>query len=297
MGNQQKVFINPHLPQTRVSNWVLFRHDTFATIGLIILLLIFMLALLNPIIAGNPNLQDATAQLIPPSWNEDGTPDHLLGTDMLGRDMFGRILSGASLTIGTSVIVVMLALILGIPLGVFAATSASMVQLLIMRTMDILLAIPSLVLSIIVVAILGPGLMNAGIAVTLVLLPNFVRLTRSYILEELNKPYVTAARLDGASPSRIIFKIISPNVAAPLIIHTTISLSTAIVDIAALGFLGLGAQAPLPEWGSMLSEARTSMYVAPWAVTTPGLAIFITVLSINLVGDGLNTAINSKSRN
>jgi len=219
-----------------------------------------------------------------------------LGTDILGRDVFSRLLTGASLTLGTATLVVILALLIGIPLGIIAANFRGPLQLFIMRIMDIILAVPSLVLSIIVVAILGTGLDNAGIAVTLVLVPNFVLLTRSYILEELAKPYVAAARLDGARPDRILLKIILPNVAAPLIIQTTISLSTAIVDIAALGFLGLGAQAPLPEWGSMLSEARTSMYAAPWAITTPGLAILVTVLSINLVGDGLNTAINTKSR-
>ena len=120
-------------------------------------------------------------------------------------------------------------------------------------------------------------------------MPSFVRLTRSYVIDELAKPYVAAARLDGARPSRILLNIILPNVTAPLVVQTTISLSIAIIDIAAIGFLGFGAQSPLPEWGNLLSEARTSMYVAPWAVATPGLAILVTVLCINLVGDGLNS--------
>ena len=297
MVKRKELFSSTILPRTSVSNWAIFKHDTGAVIGLVILVAILLLATFNPIISSEPNLQNADAQLIPPSWQDLGTPDHLLGTDNLGRDLFSRLVNGASLTIGTSAIVVALALLIGVSLGTIAATLRGAVQLVIMRIMDVILAIPSLILSIIVVAILGPGLVNAGIAVTIVLIPNFVRLTRSYIIDELAKPYVAAARLDGAKQGRILVKIILPNIAAPLLAQTTISLSTAILDIAALGFLGFGAQAPLPEWGNMLSEARTSMYSAPWAVTTPGLAILVSVLAINLVGDGLNSAINSKSRN
>jgi dipeptide transport system permease protein len=296
MARQNNIYAHPDLPPSKKSHWELFKHDTSAFIGLIVLLLILLLSLLSPLISADPQVQNADAHLIPPSWNTAGGPDHLLGTDILGRDLFSRLLKGASLTIGTSVIVVMLALLIGISLGIIAASFRGFFQLIIMRIMDVILAIPSLIIAIIVMAIIGPGLINAGMAVTIALVPNFVRLTRSYIIEEMSKPYVAAARLDGAKPSRILLKIILPNVAAPLIIQTTISLSTAILDIAALGFLGFGAQAPLPEWGTMLAEARTSMYVAPWSVTTPGLAILISVLSVNLVGDGLNAAINSKSR-
>ncbi|MFT5520742.1 MAG: dipeptide transport system permease protein [Enterobacterales bacterium] len=296
MARQNNIYSHPDLPQSKKSHWEIFKRDTSASIGLIVLLVILLLSLLSPLISADPHIQNAIAPLIPPSWNAAGGPDHLLGTDILGRDLFSRLIKGASLTIGTSVIVVMLSLLIGISLGIIAASFRGFFQLIIMRIMDVILAIPSLIIAIIVVAIIGPGLINAGIAVTIALVPNFVRLTRSYIIEELSKPYVAAARLDGAKPGRILVKIILPNIAAPLIIQTTISLSTAILDIAALGFLGFGAQAPLPEWGTMLAEARTSMYVAPWSVTTPGLAILITVLSVNLVGDGLNAAINSKSR-
>ncbi len=296
MSNKKNIYSNPILPQFSLSNWVMFKHDTSATFGLIVLMIIFALTIFSPFITDDPNSQNHSAHLIPPSWQPQGTPEHLLGTDILGRDLFSRLLNGASLTIGTSTIAVTIALLIGVTLGIFAATFRAPIQLLIMRIMDIILAIPSLVLSIIVVAVLGPSLVNAGFAVTIVLVPNFTRLTRSYILEELTKPYVNAAKLDGVQSGKMLMKVILPNVAGPLIIQTTISLSTAIIDIAALGFLGLGAQAPLPEWGSMLSEARTSMYIAPWSVATPGLAILLTVYCINLVGDGLNTAINSKSR-
>jgi len=296
MARETNIYSPPVLPQSKKSHWEIFKHDTSATIGLTILFVLLLLSLLSPLISEDPHIQNASADLIPPSWHAAGSPDNLLGTDILGRDLFSRLIKGASLTIGTSTIVVALALLIGISLGILVASFRGFIQLIIMRTMDVILAIPSLVIAIIVVAIMGPGLMNAGIAVSIALVPNFVRLTRSYIIEEMSKPYVAAARLDGAKPGRVLLKIILPNVAAPLIIQTTISLSTAIVDIAALGFLGFGAQAPLPEWGTMLAEARTSMYVAPWSIITPGIAILVTVLCINLVGDGLNTAINSKSR-
>jgi len=296
LAKKQSSISNSMLPQSSLSDWAIFKHDTGARFGLFVLAIIFILSISSSIISENPSLQDSSAHLIPPSWQKDGTPDHLLGTDMLGRDLFSRLLNGASLTIGTAIVSVSFALLIGIALGVFSATLRGNAQLLVMRTIDVILAIPSLILSIIVVAILGTGLVNAGIAVSLVLLPNFVRLTNSYIIEELAKPYVDAARLDGAKSRRILLNIILPNITAPLVIQTTIAISTAIVDIAALGFLGLGAQPPLPEWGSMLSEARTSMYLAPWSVAIPGFAILLTVFCINLVGDGLNSAINSKSR-
>ena len=296
MVNKKNLYRPPELPQSKKSPWELFKQDTSALLGTLILTSILLLSLLSPFISDDPQTQNASAHLIPPSWHDAGGPEHLLGTDLLGRDLFSRLLKGASLTIGTSVFIVLISLIIGISLGILAANFRGFTQLIIMRIMDVILAIPSLIISIIIVAILGSGLLNASLAVTIALVPNFVRLTRSYIIEELSKPYVAAARLDGASPVRILLKIILPNIAGPLIIQTTISLSTAIVNIAALGFLGFGAQAPLPEWGTMLAEAQTSMYAAPWSITTPGIAILVTVLSINLVGDGLNSAINSKAR-
>ena len=214
MARQQNLYSPPDLPQSKKSHWEIFKHDTSANIGLSILVVILVLSLLSPFISSDPQVQDASAHLIPPSWHDAGGPEHLLGTDILGRDLFSRLIKGASLTIGTSSIVVFLALIIGISLGIFAASFRGFVQLGIMRVMDVILAIPSLIISLIVVAILGPSLVNAGIAVTVALVPNFVRLTRSYILEELTKPYVVAARLDGAKPSRILLKIILPNIAA-----------------------------------------------------------------------------------
>jgi len=277
------------------SRWAIFSSKSSAVLGLLILCIIFILSL-SSLFIDSSNTNSLSTQLIPPSWHEQGTSEHLLGTDLLGRDIFSRLLEGAPLTFGISLLSVTFALLVGVGLGLVAAFYRKHVQLAVMRSMDIIFAIPSLVLAIIVVSILGPGLVNAGLAVAIVLLPNFVRTTISHVIEEMNKAYVDAAKLDGATPSRILLKSVFPNVAAPLTLQTTIALSTAIVDIAALGFLGLGAQAPQPEWGAMLAEARTSMHIAPWVVTLPGLAILITVLSINFFGDGLNRIINNKMR-
>jgi dipeptide transport system permease protein len=163
-----------------------------------------------------------------------------------------------------------------------------------MRLMDIILAFPSLLLALVLVAVLGPGLTNAMIAISLVLQPHFVRLTRAAVMTEKGKDYVVSARVVGAGPFRLMVKTILPNCLAPLIVQATLSFSSAILDAAALGFLGMGAQPPTPEWGTMLAEAREFILRAWWVVTFPGLAILITVLSINLMGDGLRDALDPK---
>ena len=274
------------------SRWAAYRSNTSAMIGLFGLSLIVILALIGMFMTST----SGGAQLVPPSWHDNGSSQYFLGTDLVGRDLFTRLIQGAPLTIGTSFISVAAALVIGVGLGVLAAYRRGFVLLIIMRSMDIIFAIPSLVLAIIVVAFLGAGITNAGIAVCIVLLPNFVRTTVKHVEQELQRPYIQAARLDGASPARILFKSIFPNITAPLVLQTTIALSTAIVEIALLGFLGLGAQSPSPEWGTMLFEARTSMHFAPWAVTMPGVAILTTVLFINFIGDGLSRVIRQRKR-
>jgi len=277
------------------SKWRTYKSRMGALVGLFGLGIIIILAVVG-LFLDESNLASNQVQLTPPSWNEAGSSTNLLGTDLAGRDIFTRLLKGAPLTLGISILSVSFALVVGTLLGLLAGFYRRYVQLLIMRTMDVIFAIPSLILAIIVVMMLGKGLFNAGLAVALVLIPNFVRTTMTHVIDEMQKPYVAAARLDGAHPIRILLSSVFPNIAAPLTLQTTIALSTAVIDIALLGFLGLGAQAPLPEWGVMLSEARTSMHIAPWAVTIPGLAILITVICINFIGDGLNRVINHKLR-
>ena len=165
-----------------------------------------------------------------------------------------------------------------------------------MRVMDLILSFPSLLLALVMVTILGPGLFNAMLAIALVLQPHFSRLTRAAVITERSKDYVTATRLIGASPVRLMLVTILPNCLAPLIVQATLSFSNAILEAAALGFLGLGAQPPTPEWGTMLATAREFIQRAPWVVTFPGVAILITVLAINLIGDGLRDAFDPKLR-
>ncbi|HEV3176568.1 MAG TPA: ABC transporter permease subunit, partial [Stellaceae bacterium] len=197
-----------------------------------------------------------------------------------------------SLLIGSMVVSISLAA--GIWLGLIAGFARGVVEIMIMRLMDIMLTMPSLLLAIVIVAILGPGLTNAMLAVSIVALPQYVRITRAAVLTELSKEYVTASRTNGASILRLMFLTVLPNCLAPLIVQATLGFSTAIIDAAALGFLGLGAQPPTPEWGTMLADTREFMQRAWWVVTFPGLAILVTVMAFNLMGDGLRDALDPK---
>jgi dipeptide transport system permease protein len=190
--------------------------------------------------------------------------------------------------------VVALSVILGTVLGLLAGYFRGVFEITIMRLMDIILTLPSLLLAIVIVAILGPGMMNAMLAVAIVVLPHYVRITRAAVISETSRDYVTAARMGGAGHIRLMFSEVLPNCTAPLIVQASLGISTAILDAAALGFLGLGAQPPSPEWGTMLADAREFVLRAWWVVTFPGLAILITVLAFNLLGDGLRDALDPK---
>ena len=275
--------------------WYYFSENRGAVIGLVVFVLLVIVALLAPIIAPHaPNDQYRDAVLVPPFWEEGGRAAYLLGTDAVGRDILSRLLYGARFSLFIGVIVTTLALVGGIVVGVVAGFYRGWIDTVIMRVMDIILAFPSLLLALVLVAVLGPGLMNAMIAIALVLQPHFVRLTRAAVMAEKGREYVTAAQVAGASSFRLMFRTILPNCLAPLIVQATLSFSNAILDAAALGFLGMGAQPPTPEWGTMLAEAREFILRAWWVVTFPGLAILITVLAINLMGDGLRDALDPK---
>jgi dipeptide transport system permease protein len=232
--------------------------------------------------------------LLPPAWAEGGNPSYLLGTDPVGRDILSRLIYGAQYSLFIGVFVTTLSLTGGIIVGLIAGYYRGWIDTVIMRLMDIILAFPSLLLALVLVAILGPSLTNGMIAIALTLQPHFVRLTRAAVMAEKSRDYVTAARLAGAGPLRLMFRTILPNCTAPLIVQATLSFSNAILDAAALGFLGMGAQPPAPEWGTMLAEAREFILRAWWVVTFPGVAILVTVLAINLMGDGLRDALDPK---
>ena len=275
--------------------WYYFSQSRGAVIGLGVFIVLVVVALLAPLIAPHlPNQQYRDAVLVPPFWEEGGRLSFFLGTDAVGRDILSRLIYGSRFSLFIGVFVTTLALFSGVFIGLIAGYMQGRVDTFIMRIMDIILAFPSLLLALVLVAVLGPGLVNAMIAIALVLQPHFVRLTRAAVITEINKEYVTASRVAGAGPLRLMFMTILPNCLAPLIVQATLSFSSAILDAAALGFLGMGAQPPTPEWGTMLAEAREFILRAWWVVTFPGLAILITVLAINLMGDGLRDALDPK---
>ncbi|MBI1170033.1 ABC transporter permease subunit [bacterium] len=275
--------------------WFYFRANRGALYGLYFFIALVLVALLAPLLAPHdPILQDRTALLTPPFWQEGGTTAYLLGTDAVGRDILSRLIFGARYSLFIGVVVVSISLIGGIVLGLVAGFFGGWIDMVIMRVMDVILAFPSLLLALVLVAVLGPGLTNAMIAIAIVSQPHFARLTRASVLGEKNREYVMAARVAGAGRMRLMFRTILPNCLAPLIVQATLSFSGAILDAAALGFLGMGAQPPTPEWGTMLAEAREFILRAWWVVTLPGLAILVTVLAINLMGDGLRDALDPK---
>lgn len=232
-------------------------------------------------------------QLLPPSWSRYGEVSFFLGTDDLGRDVLSRLLSGAAPTVGGAFVVTLAAAICGLALGIFAGSTHGLRSAVLNHILDTLLSIPSLLLAIIVVAFAGPHLTHAMFAVWLAILPRMVRSVYSLVHDELEKEYVVAARLDGATTFNILWFAVLPNIAAGLVTEITRALSMAILDIAALGFLDLGAQLPSPEWGAMLGDALELIYVAPWTVMLPGAAIMVSVLLVNLLGDGIRRAINA----
>ncbi len=275
--------------------WRYFSANKGAVAGLVIVLGVLLLAALAPWIAPYaPELTDTSVFLVPPAWQAGGSSAHWLGTDAIGRDILSRLIHGARLSLVIGVAVVVISVIVGTVLGLLAGYFRGIFEIAVMRMMDIILTLPSLLLAIVIVAILGPGLMNAMLAVAIVVLPHYVRITRAAVISETSRDYVTAARMGGAGHIRLMFSEVLPNCTAPLIVQASLGISTAILDAAALGFLGLGAQPPAPEWGTMLADAREFVLRAWWVVTFPGLAILITVLAFNLLGDGLRDALDPK---
>lgn len=277
--------------------WFYFSENRGAVIGLWVFIVLVILAVFAPVFAPHgATHQYRDALLTPPVWQDGGQWKFLLGTDAVGRDMLSRLIYGARFSLFIGVVVVGLAATTGVSIGLIAGYYRGTVDIIIMRVMDVILAFPSLLLALVMVAILGPGLMNAMIAIAIVLQPHFVRLTRASVLNERGKDYVTSARVAGASPYYLMTRTILPNCLGPVTVQATLSFSNAILDAAALGFLGMGAQPPTPEWGTMLAEAREFILRAWWVVTFPGLAILITVLAVNLIGDGLRDALDPKMK-
>ncbi len=266
-----------------------------ALAGLAVLVLVFVAGLLAPWLAPHDPLhQYRDALLQPPAWQTAGSSAHWLGTDELGRDILSRLMHGARISLSIAALSVILSLLPGLALGLAAAFFKDVLGPLVMRVMDVLLALPSILLAICIIAILGPGLVNTMLAIAVGTLPSYTRLARAAAMAELSKDYVTASRVAGARTLRLMFITVLPNCMPPLIVNATLGFSAAILEVAGLGFLGLGVQAPTPEWGTMLAASRDSIHVAPWVMWWPGLTILVCVLAINLFGDGLRDALDPR---
>ncbi len=276
--------------------WSAFSENRGAVLGLMVVAFIALLAIFAPWVAPHSPVEQFR-QFVqqPPVW-AGGSWQFPFGTDAVGRDVLSRLIYGARISLGIGLSVMVVSVALGIVLGLASAFMRGIVEVVVMRIMDVVVAIPSLVLAILVVAVLGPSLANTIIAVTVVYLPRYVRLVRAAAIAELSKEYVVAAQVAGVGKVRLMFVTVLPNCLAPLIVQAALGISDAILEAAALGFLGLGAQPPTPEWGAMLADSREFIRSAPWIVTLPGLAILVTVVAINLMGDGLRDALDPKLR-
>lgn len=263
-----------------------------AVVGGIVLLIIAFMAILAPYVTTHdPVKQNIRNQLQPPSR------EHFFGTDQFGRDIYSRVIYGARLSLRVGFLAISFALVVGCFLGLVSGYYGGWLDMIVMRVIDILLALPGFLLALSIVAALGPGLENVIMAIGVSYIPSFARMMRSAVLATRELDYVDAAQALGASDWRIIFQHILPNSISPIIVLTTLSMAGAILSAAGLSFLGMGAQPPTPEWGSMIATARPFIRVSHWAVTVPGLAIFITVMCLNLVGDGLRDALDPRLKN
>ncbi len=274
----------------------LWRNKT-AVAGLIIITVFIFCGILAPYLSPHDPLDVSLYdQIKPPVWHETGTWNNILGTDDLGRDILSRLIYGARVSLAVAVFSVGLAFFFGTLLGCISGYYKGSLDNIIMRIMDMILSFPYILLAIVVVAYLGPSLRNAMIAIAITYVPRFARIVRGSVLEECEKDYVTSARAIGARDWRIIFIAVLPNCLGPLIVQTTLSCASAILDAAALSFLGLGAQPPTPEWGAMIAQSRGLILRASWVMTFPGLAILFAVLGFNLLGDGLRDALDPRLR-
>jgi peptide/nickel transport system permease protein len=272
--------------------WRRFRKNRIALVGLGIVIFFILLAILAPLIAPySITEQNLTQRLQPPSSK------HLFGTDDFGRDIFSRVIYGARISLWVGFFSVLGSVIVGSLLGIIAGYYGRWIDGIISRLFDIMLAFPSILLAIGIVTVLGPSLQNALIAIAVINVPNFGRLIRSRVLSIKQEEYIMAAKAIGMSDMRILFHHILPNSMAPIIVQGTLAIATAIIEAAALGFLGLGAQPPHPEWGKMLADSKDFLTQAPWTMIFPGLAIMLTVLGFNLIGDGLRDALDPRMKN
>lgn len=285
------VYREKSIPGPLAQIWRTYYHNAMSMLGLYGFALLILLCLFGTLFAPYPlDQQFLGYQLLPPSWSRYGDVSFFLGTDDLGRDVLSRLLTGTAPTFGSALVVTMAAALVGLALGVLAGVTRGLRSAALNHVLDTVLSIPSLLLAIVVVAFLGPRLEHAMLAVWLALLPRIVRTVYTSVHSELEKDYILAVRMDGASVPHILRYAVLPNIASQLVSEFTRALSMAVLDIAALGFLNLGAQMPSPEWGAMMDDQLELVYVAPWAVMLPGCAIMLSVLIVNIFGEGVRRA-------
>ncbi len=267
--------------------WLRFMQNRLAMVGAFVVGLFLFTTLFAPWLTPyDPFEQDLAKRLSAPSL------EHPLGNDEFGRDLLSRLMAGAKLSFGIGLFAVLLALAIGGPLGLLAGYYGGVIDTVIMRFIDILMTFPGMLLAMVFVAVLGAGEINVTIAIGIATIPVFTRVVQGSVLAVRDIEFVESARATGSGDARIMWRHIWPNIVGPVIILATLRIATAILTAAALSFIGLGVQPPKPEWGSMLSEGRTYIRVAPHVVTFPGLAIMIVVLAFNLMGDGLRDALD-----
>ena len=271
--------------------WRMLKKNKMALVGLGILVILVLLALFADVIADYDTVvikQSLANRLKGPS------AEHWLGTDEFGRDIFARLVHGARVSLKVGIIAVGISIILGGILGALAGFYGGRIDNIIMRIMDVFLAVPSILLAIAIVSALGPSIINLMVAISISSVPRYARIVRASVLSIRDQEFVEAARAIGANNARIIFRHIIPNSLAPVIVQGTLGVASAILSTAGLSFIGLGIQPPAPEWGSMLSGGRQYLRYAWWVTTFPGVAIMITILSLNLLGDGLRDALDPR---
>lgn len=290
-----RIFTSPNNSSPIRQLWRHFKSNHFSLVAGWLFMFLILVAILTPLLAPySPFEQHPDALLTPPAWEPEGTIAYPFGTDALGRDIFTRVLYGLGYSFGLAIVSVIMALTLGVLIGVVAGFSKGVRSSFLNHILDIALTMPSLLIAIVIVAILGPGIANTFWAVVLAMLPQFIHHIRTEVAELLNKDFVIAYRLDGASPFHLFYYALLPNLVENIIIFSTMAVSSAILDIAVLGFIGIGAQSPVPELGTMVSDSLDVFYLNPWTVMLPGFLLFLCILSTNIVGDGLRHALKER---
>jgi peptide/nickel transport system permease protein len=270
--------------------------NKLAMVGIAIIGVVFLTAIFAPVLAKQDPNENGIFKVYPREGKTPPGLEYPMGTDELGRDILSLIIYGSRVSILVGVFAVGFAILVGATLGAIAGYVGGIADNIIMRIMDIMLAFPTILLALVIVAVIGPGLFNAMLAVGIVSVPTYARIMRATVLGETNKEYVMAARSIGAKSNRILWRHVFPNTLSPIIVAASLGIATAILDAAGLGFLGLGAQPPTPEWGLMLSRNKSHIFTSPWMVFFPGVAIMFLVLGFNLLGDGLRDALDPRLR-